>query len=130
MMRSSMPKPSNGPPRAAPAPAALRGNIFRTSQADWGSRRCEALSSKHVTIFLRCCEYLQHRIFYDLLGARRVQENPKNKASHFETSHVKPAAEKNPRIGSSLESWLDEMGIREEATREAIKYVSKAKRKK
>ena len=30
---------------------------------------------------------------------------------------------KNPHIGSSLESWLDEAGIREEATAAAVKSV-------
>ena len=30
---------------------------------------------------------------------------------------------KNPRIGSSFESWLDEKGIREEVTTAAIKAV-------
>ena len=30
---------------------------------------------------------------------------------------------KNPHIGSSLESWLDEAGIREEVTVAAIKSV-------
>jgi len=32
-------------------------------------------------------------------------------------------AKKNPHIGSSFESWLDEAGIREEATAAAIKAV-------
>jgi predicted XRE-type DNA-binding protein len=32
-------------------------------------------------------------------------------------------ARKNPHIGSSFESWLDEEGIREEATAAAIKAV-------
>lgn len=31
--------------------------------------------------------------------------------------------QENPHIGSSLESWLDETGIREEATAAAIKAV-------
>ena len=30
---------------------------------------------------------------------------------------------KNPRIGSTFESWLDEVGIREEVTAAAIKAV-------
>jgi antitoxin HicB len=32
-------------------------------------------------------------------------------------------AKKNPHIGSSFESWLDETGIREDATAAAIKAV-------
>ena len=32
-------------------------------------------------------------------------------------------ARKNPHIGSSFESWLDDAGIREEATTAAIKAV-------
>jgi antitoxin HicB len=32
-------------------------------------------------------------------------------------------AKKNPHIGSSFESWLDEAGIREEVTAAAIKAV-------
>jgi len=32
-------------------------------------------------------------------------------------------AKKNPHIGSSFESWLDEQGIREEVTAAAIKAV-------
>jgi len=32
-------------------------------------------------------------------------------------------AKKNPRIGSSFESWLDEQGIREEVTAAAVKAV-------
>ena len=32
-------------------------------------------------------------------------------------------AKKNPHIGSSFESWLDETGIREEVTTAAIKAV-------
>ena len=32
-------------------------------------------------------------------------------------------AKKNPHIGSSFESWLDEQGIREEVTAAAIKVV-------
>jgi antitoxin HicB len=32
-------------------------------------------------------------------------------------------AKKNPHIGSSFESWLDETGIREEVTAAAIKAV-------
>jgi antitoxin HicB len=32
-------------------------------------------------------------------------------------------AKKNPHIGSSFESWLDEAGIREEVTASAIKAV-------
>jgi antitoxin HicB len=32
-------------------------------------------------------------------------------------------ARKNPHIGSSFESWLDEEGIREEVTAAAIKAV-------
>jgi antitoxin HicB len=32
-------------------------------------------------------------------------------------------ARKNPHIGSSFESWLDEQGIREEVTAAAIKAV-------
>jgi hypothetical protein len=32
-------------------------------------------------------------------------------------------ARKNPRIGSSFDSWLDEEGIREEVTAAAIKAV-------
>jgi len=32
-------------------------------------------------------------------------------------------ARKNPRIGLSFESWLDEEGIREEVTAAAIKAV-------
>ena len=32
-------------------------------------------------------------------------------------------AKKNPHIGSSFESWLDEAGIREETTAAAIKAV-------
>ncbi len=32
-------------------------------------------------------------------------------------------ARKNPHIGSSFESWLEEAGIREEATAAAIKAV-------
>jgi predicted XRE-type DNA-binding protein len=32
-------------------------------------------------------------------------------------------ARKNPHIGSSFESWLDDAGIREEATTTAIKAV-------
>ena len=35
----------------------------------------------------------------------------------------KPAVKKNPHIGSSFESWLDEQGIREEVTAAAIKAV-------
>ena len=58
------------------------------------------------------------------------KNTPKNQAGHFETSHMKSAAKKSPHMGTSFESWLDEVGIREEVTREAIKYVSKAKRKK
>jgi hypothetical protein len=42
---------------------------------------------------------------------------------------------KNPHIGSSFESWLDEIGIREEVTAAAIEAVArqltnKVKRKK
>jgi len=36
---------------------------------------------------------------------------------------VKSATRKNPHIGSSFESWLDEEGIREEVTAAAIKSV-------
>jgi antitoxin HicB len=36
---------------------------------------------------------------------------------------VKSPARKNPHIGSSFESWLDEEGIREEVTAAAIKAV-------
>ena len=36
---------------------------------------------------------------------------------------VKNGARKNPHIGSSFESWLDEEGIREEVTAAAIKSV-------
>jgi antitoxin HicB len=32
-------------------------------------------------------------------------------------------ARKNPHIGSSFESWLDDVGIREEVTAAAIKAV-------
>jgi predicted XRE-type DNA-binding protein len=32
-------------------------------------------------------------------------------------------AKKNPHLGSSFESWLDEQGIREDATAAAIKAV-------
>jgi antitoxin HicB len=32
-------------------------------------------------------------------------------------------AKKNPHLGSSFESWLDEAGIREEVTAAAIKAV-------
>jgi antitoxin HicB len=32
-------------------------------------------------------------------------------------------ARKNPRVGSSFESWLDEEGIREEVTAAAVKAV-------
>lgn len=32
-------------------------------------------------------------------------------------------SEKNPHLGSSFESWLDERGIREEATAAAVKSV-------
>jgi antitoxin HicB len=36
---------------------------------------------------------------------------------------AKGSARKNPHIGSSFESWLDEEGIREEVTAAAIKAV-------
>jgi hypothetical protein len=36
---------------------------------------------------------------------------------------VADVARKNPHIGSSFEIWLDEVGIREEATAAAIKAV-------
>jgi len=36
---------------------------------------------------------------------------------------VKNTARKNPHVGSSFESWLDEEGIREEVTAAAIKAV-------
>ncbi len=32
-------------------------------------------------------------------------------------------AKKNPHLGSSFESWLDEAGIREEVTAAAVKAV-------
>jgi antitoxin HicB len=32
-------------------------------------------------------------------------------------------AKKNPRIGSSFESWLEDAGIREEVTAAAVKAV-------
>ena len=35
----------------------------------------------------------------------------------------KPSIRKNPHIGSSFESWLEEQGIREEVTAAAIKAV-------
>jgi hypothetical protein len=35
---------------------------------------------------------------------------------------------KNPHIGSTFESWLDEAGIREEVTLAAIKVVSALQR--
>ena len=37
--------------------------------------------------------------------------------------HVVPMAKKNPHVGSSFESWLDEAGIREEVTAAAAKAV-------
>jgi len=36
---------------------------------------------------------------------------------------VKKLARKNPHVGSSFESWLDQEGIREEVTAAAIKAV-------
>jgi antitoxin HicB len=36
---------------------------------------------------------------------------------------IKKLARKNPHVGSSFESWLDQEGIREEATAAAIKAV-------
>ncbi len=44
---------------------------------------------------------------------------------HFEIGPMgaKPMAKKNPHLGSSFESWLDEEGIREETTAAAIKAV-------
>jgi hypothetical protein len=35
------------------------------------------------------------------------------------------AKKKNPYLGSSFESWLDEIGIREEVTAAAIKAVAR-----
>jgi hypothetical protein len=39
-------------------------------------------------------------------------------------------AKKNPHIGSSFDSWLDEKGIRREVTAAAVKAVKAAKSEK
>src|SRR5580700_8403043 len=66
---------------------------------------------------------LQVCIFFDT-KSQDMAESPKPSAAMtVKNVAVRSATRRNPRIGSSFESWLDEEGIREEVTAAAIKAV-------
>ena len=58
------------------------------------------------------------------MAAARMEQSECREEHELERSVI---VKKNPHLGSSFESWLDQEGIREEVTAAAIKAVLEAR---